>query len=112
MNWNYITGFFDADGYITFIKPSKNQHKTVVVGFTNTKRIILELIQEFIYQQTKQKGFICKKKTNQPNGLICLKGGDLHQEISESGVRPKMMSISDIFQEDYFKEKFIIQVKK
>jgi len=44
--------------------------------------------------------------------LICLKGGDLHQEISESGVRPKMMSIYDIFQEEYFKEKFIIQVKK
>ena len=55
---------------------------------------------------------IIHKKPNQPNGLICLKGGDLHQEIFESGVRPKMMSIYDIFQEDYFKEKFIIQVKK
>jgi 16S rRNA (guanine527-N7)-methyltransferase len=57
-------------------------------------------------------GPIINKKTNQPNGLICLKGGDLHQEIFESGVRPKMMSIYDIFQEDYFKEKYIIQVKK
>ena len=57
-------------------------------------------------------GPIINKKPNQPNGLICLKGGDLHQEIFESGVRPKMMSIYDIFQEDYFKEKFIIQVKK
>lgn len=55
---------------------------------------------------------IIHKKPNQPNGLICLKGGDLHQEIFESGVRPKMMSIHDIFQEDYFLEKFIIQVKK
>ena len=55
---------------------------------------------------------ILHKKANQLGGLICLKGGDLHQEISESGVRPKMMSIYDIFQEDYFKEKFIIQVKK
>mgnify|MGYP000344632821 CR=1 FL=1 len=52
------------------------------------------------------------KKANQPNGLICLKGGDLHQEIFESGVRPKMMSIYDIFPEEYFQEKFIIQVKK
>lgn len=55
---------------------------------------------------------ILQKQPNQPNGLICLKGGDLHQEIFESGVRPKMMSIYDIFQEEYFKEKFIIQVKK
>jgi 16S rRNA (guanine527-N7)-methyltransferase len=46
------------------------------------------------------------------NGLICLKGGDLHQEISDSGVRPKMMSIYDIFQEEYFKEKYVIHVKK
>jgi 16S rRNA (guanine527-N7)-methyltransferase len=51
-------------------------------------------------------------KPNQPNGLICLKGGDLHQEIFESGTRPKMMPIYDIFKEDYFKEKYIIQVKK
>ena len=46
------------------------------------------------------------------NGLICLKGGDLHQEISESKTRPKMMSIYDIFSEEYFKEKYVIYVKK
>ena len=57
-------------------------------------------------------GPILQKKQDQPNSLICLKGGDLHQEIFESGLRPKMMSIHDIFQEAYFEEKFIIQVKK
>ena len=46
------------------------------------------------------------------NGLICLKGGDLHNEISESKTRPKMMSIYDIFPEEYFKEKYVLQVKK
>ncbi len=46
------------------------------------------------------------------NGLICLKGGDLHQEISESKTRPKMMSIYDIFNEEYFKEKYVLHVKK
>ncbi|MFL9485501.1 16S rRNA (guanine(527)-N(7))-methyltransferase RsmG [Chitinophagaceae bacterium LWZ2-11] len=46
------------------------------------------------------------------NGLICLKGGDLHQEIFESGTRPKMMGIYDIFNEDYFQEKFLIHVTK
>jgi 16S rRNA (guanine527-N7)-methyltransferase len=55
---------------------------------------------------------ILQKKPNQPSGLICLKGGDLHQEIFESGVRPKMMPIYDIFPEEYFQEKYIIQVKK
>lgn len=42
------------------------------------------------------------------NGLICLKGGDLAQEISESGTRPRVMEIYDIFPETYFKEKFIV----
>ncbi len=44
------------------------------------------------------------------NGLICLKGGDLAQEISESGCHPRMMEIYDIFPEEYFHEKFILHV--
>lgn len=44
-------------------------------------------------------------------GLICLKGGDLAQEISESGLRPQMVSVYDIFQEESFKEKFVVLVK-
>jgi 16S rRNA (guanine527-N7)-methyltransferase len=43
------------------------------------------------------------------SGLICLKGGDLAQEISESGRRPKMMEIHELFNLPYFKEKFILQ---
>lgn len=45
------------------------------------------------------------------SGLICFKGGDLAQEISESGLRPKMREISLIFPEEFFKEKFIIYTK-
>lgn len=45
------------------------------------------------------------------SGLICLKGGDLAQEISESGTRPRMIEISSIFAEDYFKEKYMLYVK-
>ncbi|MFY7899500.1 MAG: 16S rRNA (guanine(527)-N(7))-methyltransferase RsmG [Chitinophagaceae bacterium] len=47
-----------------------------------------------------------------PNGLICLKGGDLHQEISESLTRPKMVPIIDIFPEAYFEEKYLLHVAK
>ena len=54
-----------------------------------------------------------KKPINQPkkiNGLICLKGGDLNKEVSESECRPKMWEIDKIFSEDYFKEKYILQI--
>jgi 16S rRNA (guanine527-N7)-methyltransferase len=46
------------------------------------------------------------------NGLICLKGGDLAQEISESGLRPRMISIEEIFPEEFFKEKYMLHVAK
>ncbi len=55
------------------------------------------------------------KKGNEhelPNGLICLKGGDLANEIAESGVRPAMISIEEIFSEDFFKAKYILHIKK
>lgn len=45
-----------------------------------------------------------------PYGLVCLKGGDLAAEISESGCRPKMMEIFELFPHESFKEKFILYV--
>ena len=45
-----------------------------------------------------------------PGGLICLKGGDLAVEISESGTRPKLMEIYNLFPLDYFREKYLLQV--
>jgi 16S rRNA (guanine527-N7)-methyltransferase len=48
-------------------------------------------------------------KTLNP-GLICLKGGDLTKEIQESGTRPRVMEIFEIFPEEYFKEKYILHV--
>lgn len=46
------------------------------------------------------------------NGLICLKGGDLAQEISESKARPRMMAVKDIFPEEGFEEKYLLHVAK
>ncbi len=49
--------------------------------------------------------------TNTPNGLICLKGGDLTQEIFESGCKPMVWNIETIFPQPFFKEKFILYIK-
>jgi len=46
------------------------------------------------------------------SGLICLKGGDLAQEISDSGAKPRMIEISSLFEEEYFKEKYLLYVRK
>jgi 16S rRNA (guanine527-N7)-methyltransferase len=58
------------------------------------------------------KPLLKKKPVDQPKkitGLICLKGGDLSKEIHESGLRPRVWEISKIFEEEFFKEKFILQ---
>jgi len=44
------------------------------------------------------------------NGLICLKGGDLAQEIFESNLRPNIVNIESLFTEPSFKEKFMLHV--
>lgn len=47
---------------------------------------------------------------NLENGLICLKGGDLNAEISESGLKPAIYQIDKFFQEDFFQEKYLLHV--
>jgi 16S rRNA (guanine527-N7)-methyltransferase len=45
-------------------------------------------------------------------GLICLKGGDLAEEVKESGLSPIVWEIEQLFTEDIFKEKFVMAVKR
>lgn len=62
-----------------------------------------------------QWAFPLVRKNNQlpvAGGLICLKGGDLTQEIFESGLRPRMMPISRLFPEPYFGEKYVLHVAR
>lgn len=44
------------------------------------------------------------------SGLICLKGGDLNREIAESQCRPRVFEIGSLYEEDYFREKYLLQV--
>lgn len=53
---------------------------------------------------SKNKGNGC------PNGLICLKGGDLAPEISASNCKPLIWEIEKIFIEDFFKEKYLLYI--
>ncbi len=63
-----------------------------------------------LWQWTKP---LLRKSKNKDavNGLICLKGGDLAAEISESGLHPQVFEISDIFKEEWFMEKYILYTK-
>jgi 16S rRNA (guanine527-N7)-methyltransferase len=45
-------------------------------------------------------------------GLICLKGGDLTQEIHESGLHPAVWEIEQLFPEPFFHQKYVLLVKR
>jgi 16S rRNA (guanine527-N7)-methyltransferase len=50
------------------------------------------------------------KKGTSPGGLICLKGGDLANEVFESNCKPRVWEIEKMFTEPFFKDKFMLQV--
>jgi len=55
-----------------------------------------------------------QKSEELPNGLICLKGGDLTKEINESGLQKivQAWTVHDVFPEPAFEEKYLIYVPK
>ena len=51
------------------------------------------------------------KKTGSPiEGLFYLKGGDLEEEIAESGLITKQVNLSDYFTEEFFETKKVVYV--
>lgn len=47
-----------------------------------------------------------------PNGVLYLKGGDLQQEIAESGLKDVILTpLSNYFEEDFFDTKFVVSFK-
>jgi 16S rRNA (guanine527-N7)-methyltransferase len=53
-----------------------------------------------------------KTSRNQlPNGILYLKGGDLKQEIAESGLAVQQLYLKNYFDEEFFETKQVIYVK-
>lgn len=78
MNLHYVSGFFDADGYVTLIKISSKREtaKAPIIGFTNTQVCILHKIQSLLLEQGI-KGRISKKTPAKENHSV---GYDLKYE--------------------------------
>jgi intein/homing endonuclease len=67
MNWDYITGFFDADGSITAVSHGKGKNKSIQVSFHNNEMSILEEIKQFILKDINIIGTISKKISKNEN---------------------------------------------
>jgi 16S rRNA (guanine527-N7)-methyltransferase len=66
-------------------------------------------LKEF-YPWVKGK-FNKTSKNTLPNGILYLKGGDLEQEIAESGLAVKQYDLKDYFAEEFFETKKVIYAK-
>lgn len=49
-----------------------------------------------------------------PNGLVCLKGGNLTNEIADTGLKRivQAWSVHDLFPEPFFEEKYVVYIPK
>lgn len=90
MTWEYISGFFDADGYITLSRVKKNAHRTPVIGFTNVEITILETIRDFIKAELNINGFISTKRKKGTNDSYDLQYNYLPKTVA---MGKKMKSI-------------------
>jgi 16S rRNA (guanine527-N7)-methyltransferase len=52
-----------------------------------------------------------ESKNTLPNGILYLKGGDLENEIAESGLSVRQYHLKDYFNEEFFETKQVIYVK-
>ncbi|HNQ12347.1 MAG TPA: 16S rRNA (guanine(527)-N(7))-methyltransferase RsmG [Bacteroidia bacterium] len=72
-------------------------------------RATAPLHQLVVWTRTKFKE---KHINSYPNGLICLKGGDLKDEISLWKQSVMVLKINELIREDLFPEKFIVYLPK
>lgn len=57
------------------------------------------------------KGKFEKESMNSlQNGILYLKGGDLGEEIKESGLKAQLIPLSQYFKEEYFETKFVVYI--
>ncbi|MBL4587551.1 MAG: class I SAM-dependent methyltransferase, partial [Flavobacteriales bacterium] len=55
-------------------------------------------------------GKLSAKSKKSVTGLICLKGGDLFNEITEARMKAKLYNISNLFEEEFFETKKVVWV--
>jgi len=74
--------------------------------------IVTRAVAPLITLRRWTKGKLIKKPNQGITGLICLKGGDLTDEIIEAKMKPSLYNLSDYFDGDFFQTKKLVWLKK
>lgn len=67
MTWDYVAGFFDADGSVCYTRNGKHLRKTIQISFHNSEEVILKKIRAFILEELGYRGSLVKKKATNEN---------------------------------------------
>lgn len=65
MNWDYISGFFDADGSVGYYRQYKDGNKVASLSFHNNEKVIINKIHQFIKSELGYSGSISTKKSKE-----------------------------------------------
>ncbi|RVT98086.1 16S rRNA (guanine(527)-N(7))-methyltransferase RsmG [Mucilaginibacter limnophilus] len=103
-----VTGVATALG-LTNIKASHARAEDIKEKFDFVVSRAVTRLGEF-YPWVKNK-FSKSTGNTLPSGILYLKGGDLEQEIAESGLTVRQYHLKDYFGEDFFETKQVIYVK-
>jgi 16S rRNA (guanine527-N7)-methyltransferase len=91
------------------VKASHNRAEEINEKFDFVVSRAVTRLKEF-YPWVKGK-FDKKSKNTLPNGILYLKGGDLEQEIAESGLAVQQFHLKDYFEEEFFETKQVVFIK-
>ena len=72
-------------------------------------RAVTDLRKQWTWIRTKIRK---KGKSSIPNGFLGLKGGDLAEEIKNSGLKVKPHALSEYYEEEFFDTKAVIHVPR
>lgn len=70
-------------------------------------RAVTRLIEFYPWVRNK---FLKTDRNAIPNGILYLKGGDLHEEIREARLRAQVYNLSDYFEETFFETKQLVYI--
>ncbi|BAU55251.1 16S rRNA methyltransferase GidB [Mucilaginibacter gotjawali] len=93
---------------LTNVRASHRRAEQVDEKFDFVVSRAVTRLKEF-YPWVKGK-FNKQSKNILPNGILYLKGGDLEQEIAESGLTVQQYYLKDYFDEEFFETKQVIYV--
>jgi 16S rRNA (guanine527-N7)-methyltransferase len=91
------------------VRASHNRAEEIKEQFDFVVSRAVTRLNEF-YPWVKGK-FKIDSKNIIPNGILYLKGGDLEEEIAESGLKVQQYYLKDYFEEEFFETKQVIYVR-